>query len=48
MGKLAKGGKVYAFEPFSVSYRMLVKNVYLNDLAEAVTCYRLAAGARSE
>lgn len=48
MGKLSEGGKVYVFEPFSVSYRMLVKSVYINDLASKMTCFRLAAGARSE
>lgn len=48
MGLLSEGGKVYAFEPYSVSYRMLVKSVYINDLASRVICYRLAAGARSE
>ena len=34
MGKLLQGqGKIYVFEPYSVSYRMLVKSVYINDLA---------------
>lgn len=33
MGKLLEGkGKIYVFEPYSVSYRMLVKSVYINDL----------------
>lgn len=34
MGKLLEGhGKIYVFEPYSASYRMLVKSVYINDLA---------------
>ena len=33
MGKIMNGkGKIYVFEPYSVSYRMLVKSVYINQL----------------
>ena len=47
MGKLMEGrGKIYAFEPFSVSYRMLVKSVYLNKLEHMFVCLRMAAGDR--
>lgn len=48
MAKLSPKGKGFVFEPYSVSYRMLVKSIYINGLAERVTAYRLAAGARSE
>jgi len=45
MGKLLEGkGKIYVFEPYSVSYRMLVKSVFINDLSDTITCYRMAAG----
>ena len=47
MGKVMEGrGKIYAFEPFSVSYRMLVKSVYLNKLEHMFVCLRMAAGDR--
>ena len=46
MGKLIGHGKIYVFEPYSISYRILVKNVFINDLSDMIVCYRLAAGDR--
>ena len=47
MAKIIGKGKVFVFEPFSVSYRMLVKNVFINDLDHIIECFHLAAGDRS-
>jgi hypothetical protein len=48
MSRLATSGRLYVFEPYSVSYRMLVKSIYLSGLDQRTTAFRLAAGARAE
>ena len=37
-------GKIYIFEPIEVTYAMLVKNVYLNQLEDITTAYKMGAG----
>ncbi len=45
MGKMiGNSGKIFMFEPYSTSYRMLVKNLYLNGFADISKAYRLGAG----
>ena len=34
-------GKIYIFEPIEVTYAMLVKNVYLNQLEDITTAYKM-------
>ena len=42
LGKLVgPKGRLFAFEPFSVSHNMLLKNIYLNDLEEISTVYNM-------
>lgn len=36
-------GKLFIFEPYRVSNKIVTKNVYLNDLEEITTVYRMAA-----
>jgi len=36
-------GRLFIFEPFSVPYRMLEKNVYINGLRNRTTLYKVAA-----
>ena len=42
-----KKGHIYAFEPYSASYRLLVKNVFINGLEDVISCYRLAVGSNT-
>ena len=35
---------MYVFEPYSLSYRLMVKNIYLNGLQDITKTYRLGAG----
>lgn len=35
---------MYIFEPYSVSYKMAVKNIYLNGLESISRIYKVAAG----
>ena len=45
MGKMiGPSGKMYIFEPYSASYRILTKNIYLNGLSDNTKAYRLGAG----
>ena len=34
-------GKLYIFEPFSLSYNIMLKNVYLNNLEDIAHTYNL-------
>lgn len=36
-------GKLYIFEPYSVSYNIVKKNIYLNDLEDITELYRVGA-----
>ena len=36
-------GKLYIFEPYSASFQMIKKNVYLNGLGNITTLYKVAA-----
>ena len=48
-GKIAgPSGKVYFFEPYSVSYNMLVKNIYLNKLQSTSVVYKVAASNKTQ
>ena len=40
-------GQMFIFEPYSISYRLMVKNIYLNGLNNFTKTYRLAAGMKS-
>jgi len=37
-------GKLFIFEPYSVSHNMVLKNVYLNKLSKITTVYNVGAG----
>ena len=37
-------GKIFFFEPYHISYNILVKNIYLNGLQDISTAYNMAAG----
>lgn len=44
MGKVVgPKGKIFIFEPYSISYRIVRKNVYLNDLEDIVTIFNIGA-----
>lgn len=44
MGRIAgPKGKLFIFEPYSVSYNMVLKNVYLNGLGDMATVYNVGA-----
>jgi hypothetical protein len=44
MGKLiGKRGQLYIFEPYSISYSIVKKNIYLNDLEDISEVYRVGA-----
>ncbi len=44
LGKLiGEKGRLFIFEPFSVSYNMVLKNVYLNSLGDITTVYNVGA-----
>jgi hypothetical protein len=45
MGKIIGGeGEMFIFEPYSASYRILTKNIYLSGLSSVTKAYRLGAG----
>ena len=45
MGKIiGEEGEMFIFEPYSASYRILTKNIYLNGLSSVAKAYRLGAG----
>jgi len=45
MGKIiGEKGKMYLFEPYSTSYAIVKKNIYLNDLEDTTTLYKVGAG----
>lgn len=47
LGKLiGPTGKLYILEPYTPSYRMVVKNVYLNDLEGRTKVYKVGASDR--
>lgn len=44
MGNLIKPlGRLYVFEPYSISYQILKKNIYLNDLEYITNMYQVGA-----
>lgn len=44
LGKIVGNkGKVFVFEPYSVSYHLLKKNLQINGLLDRTTTYRLGA-----
>ena len=49
MGKLVgETGKLVLFEPYSVSYKIAVKNVQINGLSEMSTVYKMGAGREKQ
>jgi predicted O-methyltransferase YrrM len=45
LGKIVgNSGHLYLFEPSSVSYRILLKNIFINDLEDITHAYRVGAG----
>ena len=45
MGKIiGERGKMYIFEPYSTSFTIVKKNIYLNDLEDITTLYKVGAG----
>lgn len=49
MGKLAgPKGKMYIFEPFSTSYKIVFKNIEIHDLSDMTTIYKMGAGSDKE
>ena len=44
---IGERGRMFIFEPYSISYRLMVKNIYLNGLNTVTKTYRLAAGIGS-
>lgn len=45
MGKIVGGkGRLFMFEPYSVSFSILLKNIYLNELGDIATVYNVGAG----
>lgn len=45
MGKIiGEKGQMFLFEPYSVSYKMAVKNIYLNGLEAVSRVYKIGAG----
>lgn len=44
MGKIiGSKGKLFIFQPYSVSYNMVLKNIYLNQLGDIATVYNVGA-----
>ena len=44
MGKIiGKSGKMFLFEPYSPSFTIAKKNIYLNDLEDYTTLYKVGA-----
>lgn len=44
MGRIAgPKGKLFIFEPYSVTYNMVLKNIHLNGLADMATVYNVGA-----
>ena len=41
--KVGPKGKLYIFEPTELTYQILVKNIYLNQLEEITTVYKMGA-----
>jgi len=41
-------GKMFFFEPYSVSYRILQKNIFLNNLHRISTMYKMAVSNREQ
>lgn len=41
-------GKLYIFEPYSVSHEIIKKNAYLNGLGNITTFYKVAASNRKD
>lgn len=40
---IGKTGKLYVFEPYSVSYMIMRKNMFLNGFGDILTTYKIAA-----
>ena len=40
---VGNSGKVFVFEPYIESYRIMRKNIYINNLEDRVFTYNLAA-----
>jgi len=46
LGKaLGSNGRLFMFEPFSVSHNLALKNVYFNGLADITTSYNVGGGS---
>ncbi|MCB0371147.1 MAG: hypothetical protein KDD45_17460 [Bdellovibrionales bacterium] len=45
---LGEEGHLYLVEPYSWSYNILMKNIYLNDLEDRTTIYKMAASNKKE
>ena len=45
---LGPSGKLFFFEPYSVSYRILQKNVFLNNLHRISTMFKMAVSNRRQ
>lgn len=49
MGKIVGSkGRLFVFEPYSVSFSILLKNIYLNELGDIATVYNVGAGNKCE
>jgi hypothetical protein len=45
MGKIiGESGLMFIFEPYSISYKIAVKNIYLNGLESISRVYKIGAG----
>jgi predicted O-methyltransferase YrrM len=49
MGKIiGKKGKLFIFEPYSASYKIVVKNMQINGLLDASQIFKMGAGKAKE
>ena len=41
---IGEKGRIFIFEPYSLSFNILLKNIYLNNIENIATAYNIGAG----